>query len=166
MTHSEHASQGLRPGGPRPSTAVRIGSVTIGGGRPSAVKSMTNTDTADAESTARQTLELARAGSELVRVTVNTPEAAQAVPEMVRRVRDAGVTAPIIGDFHFSGHILLTDHPECARALDKYLINPGNVGAGARQDRKSTRLNSSHLGISYAVFCLKKKKPTRYLVFF
>src|SRR5258706_12075516 len=140
MTHSEHASQGLRPGRARPSTAVRIGSVTIGGGRPVAVQSMTNTDTADAESTARQTLELARAGSELVRVTVNTPEAAQAVPEMVKRVRAAGVTAPIIGDFHFSGHILLTDHPECARALDKYRINPGNVGAGARHDAHFRRI--------------------------
>jgi len=122
------------------STLVRIGSIAIGGDRPVAVQSMTNTDTADAEATARQTIELAQAGSELVRITVNTPEAAQAVPEIVRRVRDAGVTAPIIGDFHFSGHILLTDHPECARALDKYRINPGNVGAGARHDAHFRRI--------------------------
>src|SRR5882762_11697182 len=119
---------------PPMSTSVRIGSVTIGGGRPVAVQSMTNTDTADARATAQQTIDLAQAGAELVRVSVNTPEAAQAVPEMVKRVRGAGVTAPIIGDFHFSGHILLTENPECARALDKYRINPGNVGAGARHD--------------------------------
>jgi (E)-4-hydroxy-3-methylbut-2-enyl-diphosphate synthase len=121
-------------------TEVRIGSVTIGGGRPVAVQSMTNTDTADARATAQQTIDLAQAGSELVRVTVNTPEAAQAVPEIVRRVRDAGVEAPVIGDFHFSGHILLTDYPECARALDKYRINPGNVGAGARHDAHFRRI--------------------------
>jgi (E)-4-hydroxy-3-methylbut-2-enyl-diphosphate synthase len=121
-------------------TSVRIGSVAIGGGRPVAVQSMTNTDTADAGATAAQTIALAEAGSELVRVTVNTPEAAQAVPEIVRRVRDAGVSAPVIGDFHFSGHILLTDHPECARALDKYRINPGNVGAGARHDAHFRRI--------------------------
>src|SRR5690349_23265971 len=119
---------------------VRIGSVTIGGGKPVAVQSMTNTDTADPRATAEQTVALAQAGSELVRITVNTPEAAQAVPEIVRRVRDQGVTAPIIGDFHFSGHILLTEHPECARALDKYRINPGNVGAGARHDAHFRRI--------------------------
>jgi len=101
---------------------------------------MTNTDTADPEATADQTIELARAGSELVRITVNTPEAAKAVPEIVRRVRDAGVGAPIIGDFHFSGHILLSEHPECALALDKYRINPGNVGAGARHDAHFRRI--------------------------
>src|SRR5438445_5824227 len=135
MTSSQEGS-----GGPRASTKVRIGPVTIGGGRPVAVQSMTNTDTADARATADQTIALAEAGSELVRVTVNTPEAAKAVPEMVRRVRDAGVQAPIIGDFHFSGHILLTEHPECARALDKYRINPGNVGAGARHDAHFRRI--------------------------
>src|SRR5690242_2601341 len=125
---------------PSSRTTVRIGSVTIGGGRPVAVQSMTNTDTADAGATAAQTIALAEAGSELVRITVNTPEAAQAVPEIVRRVRDAGVTAPVIGDFHFSGHILLTDYPDCARALDKYRINPGNVGAGARHDAHFRRI--------------------------
>jgi len=124
----------------RVSTAVRIGPVTIGGGKPVAVQSMTNTDTADARATAEQTVALAQAGSELVRVTVNTPEAAKAVPEIVRRVRDQGVTAPVIGDFHFSGHILLTEHPECARALDKYRINPGNVGAGSRHDAHFRRI--------------------------
>src|SRR5258706_1814736 len=126
--------------GPRASTKVRIGSVTIGGGRPVAVQSMTNTDTADAKGTADQTIALAQAGSELVRVTVNTPEAAKALPEIVGRVRDAGVQAPIIGDFHFSGHLLLTDYPECARSLDKYRINPGNVGAGARHDAHFRRI--------------------------
>ena len=105
-----------------------------------AVQSMTNTDTADAKGTADQTIALAQAGSELVRVTVNTPEAAKALPEIVRRVRDAGVQAPIIGDFHFSGHLLLTDYPECARSLDKYRINPGNVGAGARHDAHFRRI--------------------------
>src|SRR3989441_7170953 len=129
------------PAGPgQRSTQVRIGSITIGGGRPVAVQSMTNTDTADARATAEQTVALAQAGSELVRITVNTPEAATAVPEIVRRVRDSGVQAPVIGDFHFSGHILLTEHPECARALDKYRINPGNVGAGARHDAHFRRI--------------------------
>ena len=124
----------------RRSAPVTIGSVTVGGGRPVLVQSMTNTDTADARATAEQTAALAEAGSELVRVTVNTPEAAKAVPEIVRRVRDQGVTAPIIGDFHFSGHLLLTDHPECARALDKYRINPGNVGAGKKHDDHFRRI--------------------------
>ena len=124
----------------RRSVPVTIGSVTVGGGRPVLVQSMTNTDTADARATAEQTAALAEAGSELVRITVNTPEAAKAVPEIVRRVRDRGVTAPIIGDFHFSGHLLLTDHPECARALDKYRINPGNVGAGKKHDDHFRRI--------------------------
>ncbi len=140
MANTQESKGG--PGGNRPRTPikVRVGSVTIGGGRPVAVQSMTNTDTADAKATAEQTISLARAGSELVRVTVNTPDAAKAVPEIVCRVRDAGVLAPIIGDFHFSGHILLSDHPECARALDKYRINPGNVGAGARHDAHFRRI--------------------------
>ncbi|MGH7681208.1 MAG: flavodoxin-dependent (E)-4-hydroxy-3-methylbut-2-enyl-diphosphate synthase, partial [Candidatus Eiseniibacteriota bacterium] len=129
---SEIAARDGRPA--RRSVAVRIGSVTIGGGSPVAVQSMTNTDTADARGTAEQVIALAEAGSELVRVTVNTPDAAKAVPDMVRRIRDQGVTAPIVGDFHFSGHLLLTDHPECARALDKYRINPGNIGAGKKHD--------------------------------
>jgi (E)-4-hydroxy-3-methylbut-2-enyl-diphosphate synthase len=124
----------------RRSTEVRIGSVAIGACRPVAVQSMTNTDTADPLATAAQVIALAEAGSELVRVTVNTPEAAQAVPEMVRRVRDAGHATPIVGDFHFSGHLLLAEHPDCARALDKYRINPGNVGAGKRHDEHFQRI--------------------------
>ena len=140
MTSAQQPRNGSGPSRPRGSAIVRIGSVTIGAGRPVAVQSMTNTDTADARATADQTVALAQAGSELVRITVNTPEAAKAVPEIVRRTRDAGALAPIIGDFHFSGHLLLTDHPECARALDKYRINPGNVGAGAKHDAHFGRI--------------------------
>jgi (E)-4-hydroxy-3-methylbut-2-enyl-diphosphate synthase len=113
---------------------VRVGSVQVGGGAPVVVQSMTMTDTADAAATARQCIELAEAGSELVRVTVNLPEAAAAVPEIKRRMLDAGCTAPLIGDFHYNGHLLLTAYPDCARALDKYRINPGNVGTGRRRD--------------------------------
>lgn len=111
-----------------------VGHVQVGGGAPVVVQSMTNTDTADAPSTADQIIQLAEAGSELVRVTVNTSEAAAAVSEIRARVRDAGCGVPIIGDFHFNGHKLLTDHPECAEALDKYRINPGNVGRGSKRD--------------------------------
>jgi (E)-4-hydroxy-3-methylbut-2-enyl-diphosphate synthase len=116
--------------------AVRVGTVQVGGGAPVVVQSMTMTDTADAKATARQCVELAEAGSEMVRVTVNLPEAAVAVPEIKQRMLDAGVTAPLIGDFHYNGHLLLTRHPECARALDKYRINPGNVGTGRRRDEQ------------------------------
>jgi len=115
---------------------VRVGRVQIGGGAPIAVQSMTMTDTADAAATARQCTELAEAGSELVRVTVNIPEAAAAVPEIKQRMLDAGCTAPLIGDFHYNGHLLLTRYPACAAALDKYRINPGNVGTGARRDER------------------------------
>jgi (E)-4-hydroxy-3-methylbut-2-enyl-diphosphate synthase len=115
---------------------VRVGAVQIGGGAPTAVQSMTNTDTPDVEATARQCVELAEAGSELVRITVNLPEAAAAVPAIKRRMLDAGVTAPLIGDFHYNGHLLLTKYPDCARALDKYRINPGNVGTGRRRDEQ------------------------------
>ncbi len=115
-------------------TTVLVGDVQVGGGAPIVVQSMTNTDTADAEGTAKQIVELAEAGSDLVRITVNVHEAAQAVPEIVRRVRAAGCCAPIIGDFHYNGHVLLSKYPECARALDKYRINPGNVGAGKKRD--------------------------------
>ena len=115
---------------------VRVGSVQVGGGAPVVVQSMTMTDTADPESTARQCIELAEAGSEMVRVTVNLPEAAAAVPEIKQRMLDAGVTAPLIGDFHYNGHLLLTRYPDCARALDKYRINPGNVGTGRRRDEQ------------------------------
>ena len=113
---------------------VLVGQIQVGGGAPVVVQSMTNTDTADAKATARQILELAGAGSELVRMTVNLPEAAAAVAEIRERVRDAGCAAPLIGDFHFNGHKLLTEYPACARALDKYRINPGNVGRGTKRD--------------------------------
>lgn len=115
---------------------VRVGPVQVGGGAPVVVQSMTMTDTADAAATARQCIELAEAGSEMVRVTVNVPEAAAAVPEIKRRLLDAGVTAPLIGDFHYNGHLLLTRFPDCAEALDKYRINPGNVGTGKRRDEQ------------------------------
>jgi (E)-4-hydroxy-3-methylbut-2-enyl-diphosphate synthase len=115
---------------------VRVGSVQVGGGAPVVVQSMTMTDTADAAGTAQQCIELAQAGSDMVRVTVNTPDAARAVPEIKQRMLDAGVTAPLIGDFHYNGHLLLTKHPDCAKALDKYRINPGNVGTGRRRDEQ------------------------------
>ena len=115
---------------------VRVGNVLVGGGAPVVVQSMANTDTADVFSTTKQCIELARAGSELVRVTVNVPEAAAAVPEIKKRMLDAGVEAPLIGDFHYNGHVLLTKFPEMAKALDKYRINPGNVGKGARRDEQ------------------------------
>lgn len=115
---------------------VRVGSVQVGGGAPIVVQSMTMTDTPDAAATAQQCIELAQAGSEMVRVTVNLPEAAEAVPEIKQRMLDAGVTAPLIGDFHYNGHLLLTRYPECAKALDKYRINPGNVGTGRRRDEQ------------------------------
>src|SRR3954466_7009062 len=115
---------------------VPVGPVQVGGGAPVVVQSMTMTDTADAASTARQCIELVEAGSEMVRVTVNVPEAAKAVPGIKQRMLDAGVTAPLIGDFHYNGHLLLTRHPDCAAALDKYRINPGNVGTGKRRDEQ------------------------------
>src|SRR2546425_10002925 len=115
---------------------VRVGHVLVGGGAPIVVQSMTMTDTSDARATAQQCIELAEAGSEMVRVTVNLPEAAAAVTEIKRRMLDAGCIAPLIGDFHYNGHILLTKYPDCARALDKYRINPGNVGTGKRRDEQ------------------------------
>ena len=115
---------------------VKVGTVQVGGGAPVVVQSMTMTDTADPAATARQCVELAEAGSEMVRVTVNVPEAAAAVPEIKHRMLDAGVTAPLIGDFHYNGHLLLARYPACADALDKYRINPGNVGTGRRRDEQ------------------------------
>jgi (E)-4-hydroxy-3-methylbut-2-enyl-diphosphate synthase len=115
---------------------VRVGTVQVGGGAPVAVQSMTITDTVDAAATAKQCVELAEAGSELVRVTVNLPNAAAAVPAIKQRMLDGGITAPLIGDFHYNGHLLLTKYPDCARALDKYRINPGNVGTGRRRDEQ------------------------------
>ena len=117
----------------RATVTTRVGSVLVGSGHPVVVQSMTNTDTADPAATAEQVIALAAAGSELVRVTVNNDAAAAAVPEIMRRLDDAGVAVPVIGDFHYNGHLLLAQHPECARALAKYRINPGNVG-GKRRD--------------------------------
>src|SRR5260370_1977139 len=120
----------------RKTYGVKVGQVRVGGGAPIVVQCMTNTDTEDIETTLKQTLELAQAGSELVRITVNIPEAAAAVPEIKKRLLDAGCDVPIIGDFHYNGHVLLTKYPGCATALDKYRINPGNVGAGQRRDEQ------------------------------
>lgn len=119
----------------RKTVVVRVGHVQVGGGAPIVVQAMTNTPTADAEATARQVCALAEAGAELVRFTVDTREAARAAPEIAGRVRDAGQTVPLIGDFHYNGHTLLREFPECARILDKYRVNPGNVGRGQSCDR-------------------------------
>jgi (E)-4-hydroxy-3-methylbut-2-enyl-diphosphate synthase len=130
-----------RPVSPAPvrlhrTVGVKIGSVQVGGGAPVVVQSMTMTETADAAATAQQCIELAEAGSEMVRVTVNTFEAAHAVPDIKQRMLDAGCRAPLIGDFHYNGHLLLTRVPAAAAALDKYRINPGNVGTGKRRDEQ------------------------------
>jgi (E)-4-hydroxy-3-methylbut-2-enyl-diphosphate synthase len=118
----------------RHSVTVRVGAVPVGGAHPVVVQSMTNTDTADVDATVRQVRALAQAGSELVRVTVNTDAAAAAVPAIVERLSQLGVSVPIVGDFHFNGHKLLREHPDCAMALGKYRINPGNVGRGSKRD--------------------------------
>src|SRR5262245_33374210 len=120
----------------RASVAVDVGGIVVGGGAPVVVQSMTNTDTADAEATARQVAALARAGSELVRITVDRDEAAAAVPHIKDKLRKMNVDVPIVGDFHYIGHKLLADHPACAEALDKYRINPGNVGFKEKKDRQ------------------------------
>jgi (E)-4-hydroxy-3-methylbut-2-enyl-diphosphate synthase len=132
--------------------AVRIGNVTVGGASPIVVQSMTNTDTADVAGTAKQVAELARAGSELVRVTVNTPEAAAAVPRIRERLDMMGVGVPLIGDFHYNGHQLLEREPSCAEALAKYRINPGNVGFGRKRDAQFATI---------VEFALKYAKPVR-----
>ena len=124
----------------RKSIGVDVGGVMVGGGAPIVVQSMTNTNTEDVEATTRQVAALAAAGSELVRITVNTPEAAMAVPEIVKRMADRPDPVPIIGDFHYNGHLLLAKFPECARALAKYRINPGNVGVGAKRDENFRRI--------------------------
>jgi len=118
------------------SHAVRIGEVVVGGGAPVVVQSMTNTDTADVDATVQQVLELADAGSEIVRITVNTDEAARAVPRIRDRLVVRGCDVPLVGDFHYHGHLFLTRHPDCAEALAKLRINPGNVGFGAKRDRQ------------------------------
>ena len=136
----------------RVSTQVSVGGVAIGGGAPIVVQSMTNTDTADAEGTARQAFDLWRAGSELVRITVDTPEAAARVAEIRARLDAMGCDAPLIGDFHYNGHRLLKQFPDCAQALAKYRINPGNVGKGAKRDEQFATL------IETALRC---EKPVR-----
>ncbi|HTY61726.1 MAG TPA: flavodoxin-dependent (E)-4-hydroxy-3-methylbut-2-enyl-diphosphate synthase [Acidobacteriota bacterium] len=136
----------------RKSIGVDVGGVRVGGGAPIVVQSMTNTSTEDIEATTRQVIALAAAGSELVRVTVNTPEAAKAVPEIAKRVQDRQGPVPIIGDFHYNGHLLLAQYPECARTLAKYRINPGNVGVGARHDENFKRIVD---------IAIENKKPVR-----
>ena len=121
---------------PRHSIAVHIGNVTVGGAAPVLVQSMTNTDTADVAATVQQVTELARAGSELVRITVNSEDAARAVPDIHERLLKANLDIPLVGDFHFNGHKLLANHPGCAEALAKYRINPGNVGRGKKRDEQ------------------------------
>jgi (E)-4-hydroxy-3-methylbut-2-enyl-diphosphate synthase len=132
--------------------AVNVGAVTLGGGHPVVVQSMTNTDTADIAGTVKQVAELWRAGSEMVRVTVNNPESAAAVPHIVEKLRMMGVEVPVIGDFHYNGHTLLTNEPACAEALGKYRINPGNVGFGRKRDTQFAQLIE---------FALKYDKPVR-----
>jgi len=131
---------------------VMVGRVAVGGGAPVVVQSMTNTDTADVESTVRQVAALARAGSEIVRITVDRDEAAAAVPHIKERLLKMGVEAPIVGDFHYIGHKLLADHPACAEALDKYRINPGNVGFKEKKDRQFS---------SIVEMAIKHGKPVR-----
>ena len=131
---------------------VRIGGIAVGGNAPVVVQSMTNTDTADVASTTRQVAELWRAGSELVRITVNTPEAASAVPKIVDRLLMMGVSVPVIGDFHYNGHQLLANEPACAEALAKYRINPGNVGFGKKRDTQFAQLIE---------FAMRYGKPVR-----
>ena len=128
--------QAAGPASRHRTTGVRVGSVMVGGGAPIVVQSMTNTDTADVEATVTQVAALARAGSEIVRVTVDRDEAAAAVPRIRERLDRLGVAVPLVGDFHYIGHQLLADHPACAEALDKYRINPGNVGFKEKKDRQ------------------------------
>ncbi|MBI3140880.1 MAG: flavodoxin-dependent (E)-4-hydroxy-3-methylbut-2-enyl-diphosphate synthase [Rhodocyclales bacterium] len=137
------SGNGNGPGAPLPrrkTRTVRVGPVPIGGAHPVVVQSMTNTDTADAAATALQVAQLARAGSEIVRITVNTQEAARAVPRIRERLLAINVAVPLVGDFHFNGHKLLSENPACAEALDKLRINPGNVGRGAKRDEQFAQL--------------------------
>src|SRR6202140_413724 len=132
--------------------AVKVGNVTVGGGAPIVVQSMTNTDTADADGTARQVAALARAGSEIVRITVDRDEAAAAVPHIKEKLLKMNVDVPIVGDFHYNGHTLLADHPACAEALDKYRINPGNVGFKDKKDKQFSAI---------VEMAIKHNKPVR-----
>ena len=136
----------------RKSIPVDVGGVTVGGDAPIVVQSMTNTDTADVERTTQQSADLARAGSELVRITVDREQAAKAVPHIRDRLLAMGVTVPLIGDFHYNGHTLLADHPACAEALAKYRINPGNVGFKDKRDRQFAAI---------VEIALKYAKPVR-----
>jgi (E)-4-hydroxy-3-methylbut-2-enyl-diphosphate synthase len=146
MTQSAAASER------RQSVPVNVGKVQVGGGAPIVVQSMTNTDTADAEGTARQVAALARAGSEIVRITVDRDEAAAAVPVIKDKLLKMGVDVPLVGDFHYIGHTLLANHPGCAEALDKYRINPGNVGFGKKKDTQFS---------SIVEMAIKHNKPVR-----
>src|ERR1700674_154332 len=132
--------------------AVKVGNVTAGGGAPIVVQSMTNTDTADVDGTAKQVAALARAGSEIVRITVDRDEAAAAVPHIKDKLRKMNVDVPIVGDFHYIGHKLLAEHPACAQALDKYRINPGNVGFKEEKDRQFSAI---------VEIAIKNNKPVR-----
>src|SRR5215210_8242037 len=136
----------------RRSVPVQVGNVTVGGGAPVVVQSMTNTDTADIDGTVRQVAALAAAGSEIVRITVDRDEAAAAVPKIKERLLKIGCEVPIVGDFHYIGHKLLADHPGCAEALDKYRINPGNVGFKNKRDRQFGAIIET---------AIKHKKPVR-----
>ena len=149
MTMNDVQNNGLTR---RITRLAHVGGVAVGGGAPVVIQSMTNTDTADALKTAIQCADLARAGSELVRITVNTPEAAAAVPDIRRQLDRMGVDVPLIGDFHYNGHRLLADYPECAQVLAKYRINPGNVGHGRKRDEQFAQM----IGIA-----CKYKKPVR-----
>src|SRR6202140_1322595 len=133
-------------------TQVMVGNVAVGGGAPIVVQSMTNTDTADVAGTVAQIAALARAGSELVRITVDRGEAAAAVPHIRDALRKRGITTPLIGDFHYIGHKLLADHPACAEALDKYRINPGNVGFKDKKDKQFSAI---------VEMAIKHNKPVR-----
>jgi (E)-4-hydroxy-3-methylbut-2-enyl-diphosphate synthase len=149
------ASEAAILGAPQPrhsTVGVDVGGVTVGGGAPIVVQSMTNTDTADVDSTVRQVAALANAGSELVRITVDRDEAAAAVPYIKERLLRIGVNVPIVGDFHYIGHKLLADHPGCAQALDKYRINPGNVGFKDKRDKQFGAI---------VEFAIKNNKPVR-----
>src|SRR3954453_12742307 len=136
----------------RQSVGVKVGSVTVGGGAPVVVQSMTNTDTADIAGTTAQVAALARAGSEIVRITVDRDEAAAAVPHIKEKLLKQGCEVPIVGDFHYIGHKLLADHPACAEALDKYRINPGNVGFKDKKDKQFSAI---------VEMAIKHNKPVR-----
>jgi (E)-4-hydroxy-3-methylbut-2-enyl-diphosphate synthase len=145
-------TQSAAPEQRRQSVPVHVGKVQVGGGAPIVVQSMTNTDTADADGTAKQVAALARAGSEIVRITVDRDEAAAAVPHIKEKLLKMGVDVPLVGDFHYIGHTLLTDHPACAEALDKYRINPGNVGFGKKKDGQFSAI---------VEMAIKHNKPVR-----